>query len=120
LRDSSLGCVWFIRIGGEDAGYVIITFGYDLEFGGRQGTVTDLFIVDRYRRRGLGCETIRFVEGACRELGLEALELQVERKNPGAQAFYRKLGFEPHDRIPLGKRLKLQSIDDDDPVAIQN
>lgn len=116
LRDSSLGCVWFIRIGREDVGYVIVTFGYDLEFGGRQGTVTELFIVDRYRRLGLGRKTLGFVEGACRELGLETLELQVERKNLAAQAFYRKLGFEPHDRIPLSKRLKLQLIDDDDGV----
>lgn len=106
LRDSSIGRVWFIRFGSEDVGYIILTFSYDVEFGGRQGTVTDFYIIDGYRRLGLGSKTFRFIETACRELGLEALELQVERKNIAAQAFYRKLGFEPHDRIPLSKLLE--------------
>jgi GNAT superfamily N-acetyltransferase len=109
LRDPSIGRAWLVRLDREDVGYVILTFGYDLEFGGRQATVTDLFIVDSYRRLGLGSKTLRFVEATCRELFLEALELQVERKNVAAQTFYRKLGFEPHDRIPLSKRLKVSS-----------
>jgi len=106
LRDPSIGRVWLIRLGSEDVGYIILTFSFDVEFGGRQGTVMDLYIVDGYRRLGLGRKTFRFIETACRELGLEALELQVERKNIAAQAFYGKLGFEPHDRIPLSKLLK--------------
>lgn len=105
LRDPSIGRVWLIRLGREDVGYVILTFGYDIEFGGRQGTVTDLYIVEDHRRLGLGSKTFRFLEAACTEFFLEALELQVERKNVSAQAFYRKLGFEPVDRIPLSKRL---------------
>src|SRR5919108_6683023 len=59
LRDPSRGRVWIIRISHEDVGYVILTFGYDLEFGGRQATITDLYIASRYRRRGLGTETLR-------------------------------------------------------------
>lgn len=106
LRDPSIGRVWLIRVGSEDVGYVILTFSYDVELGGRQGTVTDFYIVDGYRRLGLGTKTFRFIETACGELGLGALELQVERKNIVAQAFYRKLGFEPHDRIPLSKLLR--------------
>lgn len=106
LRDPSIGRVWLIRLGSQDVGYVILTFGYDVEFGGRQGTVTDLYIVEGYRRLGLGSKTFRFIEAACGELGLAALELQVERKNSAAQAFYHKLRFEPHDRVPLSKRLK--------------
>jgi ribosomal protein S18 acetylase RimI-like enzyme len=109
LGDRSIGRVWLIRLGSDDVGYVTLTFSYDVEFGGRQGTVTDLYIVDGYRRLGLGSKTLRFIETACRELGLEVLELQVERKNVAAQAFYRKLGFEPHDRIPLSKRLTISS-----------
>lgn len=105
LRDPSIGRVWLIRLGPEEVGYVILTFSYDIEFGGRQGTVTDLYILEGYRRLGLGSKTFRFLEAACGEFSVEALELQVERKNVAAQAFYRKLGFEPSDRIPLSKRL---------------
>jgi ribosomal protein S18 acetylase RimI-like enzyme len=88
-------------------GYVILTFGGDLEFGGRQATVTDLYIIDGYRRLGLGSKILHFVEETCKELGIKALELQVERKNVAAQTFYCKLGFERHDRIPLSKRLRV-------------
>lgn len=109
LRDHSIGCVWLIRLGREDVGYIILTFGYDVEFGGRQGTVTDFYIAERYRRLGLGSKTFSFLEAACGDLGLEALELQVERRNVAAQAFYRKVGFEPQDRIPLSKRLNTRS-----------
>ena len=33
LRDKSLGKVWTIHHGTETAGYAILTFNYDLEFG---------------------------------------------------------------------------------------
>jgi ribosomal protein S18 acetylase RimI-like enzyme len=54
---------------------------------------------------GLGTQTLKFVEGVYRELDLGALELQVERDNLRARAFYKKLGFKSHDRIPLSKEL---------------
>ena len=34
LGDESLGCVWIIDDGNAVAGYSILTFNYDLEFGG--------------------------------------------------------------------------------------
>jgi ribosomal protein S18 acetylase RimI-like enzyme len=105
LQQPSLGRVWLIRVGVDDAGYVVLTFGYDLEVGGRQATVTELYLLERYRRLGIGTKTLHFLETKCRELGVAALELQVEKDNVEAQAFYRKLGFQAHDRIPLSKRL---------------
>jgi len=106
LRDPSRGRVWIIRFDSKDIGYAVLTFGYDLEFGGPQATLTELYILPAYRRRGVGMRTIQFVEGTCRELGIAALELQVERDNIQAQSFYRKLQFEVHDRIPMSKKLK--------------
>ncbi|MBV9181606.1 MAG: GNAT family N-acetyltransferase [Acidobacteria bacterium] len=105
MADNSLGRAWLIRFAGCDAGYVIVTFGYDLEFGGRQATLTDLYIVEKYRRMGLGKSALGLVAITCRTMGITTLELQVERHNRAAQAFYRKLGFEEHDRIPMSKSL---------------
>ena len=39
LRNSRLGQVWIIRTEEQDVGYVVLTFGYDLELGGHHGTV---------------------------------------------------------------------------------
>ena len=48
---------------------------------------------------------IRFVEDACRDLGVEALHLEVERGNTRAQTVYHKAGFADHDRYLLTKWL---------------
>jgi|SRR5579864_2012258 len=105
LRSRSLGRVWVIRVGKHNAGYIVLTFGYDLEFGGRQATVTEFYILEQYRRLKIGTQALNFVEGFCRELGIGALELQAERNNARARSFYKKLGFKSHDRIPLSKEL---------------
>jgi ribosomal protein S18 acetylase RimI-like enzyme len=106
LREPSLGRVWIIRYGDKAVGHAILTFGYDLEFNGRQATITELFIAPEYRSRRLGRKMIRLIEGTCRQLGIGALELQVERDNVRAQSLYRKLGFRAHDRIPMSKMLR--------------
>ena len=106
LRDPSLGRVWIIRFGRKAVGHAILTFGYDLEFNGRQATITELFIAPAYRSRRMGSKMIKLIEETCRQLGIGALELQVERDNVRAQSLYRKLGFRAHDRIPMSKMLR--------------
>jgi ribosomal protein S18 acetylase RimI-like enzyme len=105
LRDESLGCVWIIHQGTDVAGYIILTFNYDLEFGGMQGIVTDLFLRRKYRGRGLGKRALDCVEAYCCSRGISAIELQVEHRNKAAQKFYRKLGFRKLSRIVMGKDL---------------
>jgi ribosomal protein S18 acetylase RimI-like enzyme len=106
LKDPSLGRVWIIRCGDKAVGHAILTFGYDLEFNGRQATITELFIAPAYRSLRLGSKMIKLIERTCRQLGIDALELQVERDNVRAQSLYRKLGFSTHDRIPMSKMLR--------------
>ena len=105
LKDPSLGRVWIIHVEEQAVGYVILTFGYDLEFGGLVAMLTELYIAPTHRCHGIGTRLIRFLETTCRDLGVTGLELQVERDNPEAQAFYQTVGFKAHDRIPLSKRI---------------
>ena len=105
LRDETLGRVWLIRQGRDTAGYVILTFNYDLEFGGLQGIVTDLYLREGHRGRGLGKQALDGVADYCRSHGISAIELQVEHENKAAQAFYRALGFRKLSRIVMGKSL---------------
>jgi ribosomal protein S18 acetylase RimI-like enzyme len=105
LRDESLGCVWIIRDGNAVVGYIILTFNYDLEFGGLQGIVTDLFLKEKYRGRGVGTMALDCVAQYGRARGISAIELQVEHENKAAQGFYRKLGFRKLSRIVMGKDL---------------
>jgi len=105
LKDESIGHAWLIQSGAKAVGYVIFTYGFDLEFGGRLALVTDLYLEEEFRGQGLGRMTLKRIEEFCRANGVRALELQVERDNSEAQALYRKFGFEAADRIPLSKRL---------------
>ncbi len=105
LRDEIFGRAWLILNRIQPVGYIILTFGFDLEFGGRQATVTDLYIKRAQRGKGLGPKLLLRVEDFCRESGVQALELQVTRRNIRAVAFYERFGFQAHDRIPMSKRI---------------
>ena len=103
LGDESLGRVWLIQLGAETAGYLVLTLGFSLEFKGRDAFVDELYLREEFRGRGLGTRALHFAEGACRELGVRALHLEVERANTAAQGVYRRAGFRDHDRHLLTK-----------------
>ncbi len=103
LGDGSLGEVWTMRRGGEAVGYFVLGFGFSLEFRGRDAFLDELYVREAHRGGGVGRRAIRQAEEVCRERGVRALHLEVERKNTGAQAFYRTLGFGDHDRYLLTK-----------------
>lgn len=105
LGDSSLGAVWLIELEQSIAGYFVLTFGFDLEFGGRVGTITELYLTPSARRRGLGTAALAFVEATLCDGGVHALELQVEHDNIEALACYEKFGMTKHARVPMSKRL---------------
>jgi ribosomal protein S18 acetylase RimI-like enzyme len=105
VADESLGRAWLVEWGGEPAGYVVLTYGFSLEFGGRDAFIDELFVHEEFRGRGLGRRAIELAERACRERGIRALHLEVERANTTAQELYRRAGFRDHDRYLMTKRL---------------
>jgi GNAT superfamily N-acetyltransferase len=105
LANASLGGAWLIESGSDLVGYFALTYGFDLEFGGRHAILTDLFLIAPQRRQGLGSATLCFIEGLLEARGIGALELQAERDNEEALAFYRRHGFERRDRVPMSKRI---------------
>lgn len=105
LADDSCGVAHLILFGGEVAGYVVVTFSFSLEFGGRDAFVDELFVSEAFRGRGAGWGALRLAEEVCRARGVRALHLEVERANEAAQGLYRKAGFTDHDRHLMTKRL---------------
>jgi GNAT superfamily N-acetyltransferase len=98
IEDSSLGRVWMIQTSAEVIGYVVLAFGYSLEYHGRDAWIDELFLLDSYRNRGLGTKTLEFVLEQCHLLGVQALHLEVEQTNVAGQALYRKMGFAAHEQ----------------------
>lgn len=107
LANASLGEAWFVRSGEKALGYFVLTFGFDLEFGGRQATMTDLYLDADSRGRGIGRATMSHIETLLKERGIGALELQVEDDNRDALGFYERIGFTRHSRVPMSKKVRL-------------
>lgn len=105
LADARLGRVYLIEIGDALVGYLVVTFGFSLEFKGRDAFVDELFLREGFRRRGLGSRALAVAEACCRGEGVRALHLEVERANTSAQEVYRRAGFRDHDRYLLTKWL---------------
>ena len=82
---------WIARREGEATGYVVITLGYSIEYGGRDGFIDDLYVVPVARGLGVGRQLIAF---ALREAGTNALwrsgtlHLEVEVENENALHAY--------------------------------
>jgi ribosomal protein S18 acetylase RimI-like enzyme len=105
LGNDSYGQIHLIYANKAIAGYLVVTFGFSLEFRGRDAFVDELYIQEEYRGQGIGKKSLQFAEEICREQGIQALHLEVERENANAQAVYRKAGFVDHDRYLLTKWL---------------
>jgi ribosomal protein S18 acetylase RimI-like enzyme len=106
-RGEPLARGWIVHSAGRAAGYVVITLGFSIEYGGRDGFIDDLYLVPEVRGRGWGRCVLDF---ACREakrLGIKTLHLEVEVGNDRAARLYRGAGFEQTGRRLM--RLRLQS-----------
>lgn len=103
LHDESLGRVWLIQKLSEAIGYIVLTFGYSLEYRGRDAFIDEFYIRETHRGQGVGRKTIQFIERVCPSLGIQALHIEVERNNTAAQSFYRKVEFEDQDSYLMTK-----------------
>lgn len=104
LGDRSLGGAWLVERAGAVIGYAIVTFGYDLEFAGRDAYLTELWIDPAARGAGAGRAVLELLGPAARALGVHALHLQVRPDNP-ARRLYERCGYVASPRIIMTRRL---------------
>ena len=105
FANDSHGLACLILLGEQVAGYVVITFGFSIEFRGRDALIDELFIKDEFRGRGLGSAALRHAEGVCRDRRIRALHLEVDRGNTRAQSVYARAGFADRGNHLLNKWL---------------
>jgi ribosomal protein S18 acetylase RimI-like enzyme len=105
LGASALGFVLVADRGDRLLGYVVVTFNYDLEWGGRDAFVTELWVEHELRHAGIGRALLRAAEDRARAQGVLALHLVVRPENEAARRLYAREGFEPVPRVMLTKVL---------------
>ncbi|WP_417727388.1 GNAT family N-acetyltransferase [Roseovarius sp.] len=93
LEGSPHGVVYLIGPGRAPIGYIVISFGWSVEFGGLDGYVDEFYIRPGVRGRGIGSEVMTSLPKALAGAGLKALHLEVRRDNDKALKLYEKLRF---------------------------
>ena len=98
ISNENLGKSWLIYSENEIVGYIILTFIFSFEYGGKIAFVDELFIKETARGKGIGKEAIQFIQREVPKLSLKLLYLEVEPHNENAQKLYLAHDFEFHNR----------------------
>lgn len=106
IGDAALGVVGMVEVDARVAGYFIVTWGFDLEWGGRDAFLTDLYLEPGHRGAGLGARALAAVEDVARAGGAAALHLMVRPENEPAVRLYTRGGFRSPPRTLLSKALR--------------
>ncbi|MEM1352818.1 MAG: GNAT family N-acetyltransferase [Pseudomonadota bacterium] len=85
-------------------GYLVITFGWSLEFGGLDGFIDEIYVRPGVRGRGIASETLQALPRALAGAGLKALHLEVGRAAEQTQRLYARAGFVPRENYMLMTR----------------
>ncbi|HEV2992557.1 MAG TPA: GNAT family N-acetyltransferase [Candidatus Angelobacter sp.] len=104
LASPSAGRAFLICKDGLCIGYLVLSFDFSMEYGGKNGWIDELFVQREFRGQGVGSRAMDFAVKTARELGAKVLHLEVSRENPAID-LYRRLGFEDHGRYLLSKWL---------------
>lgn len=100
LADDVLGQVWLLRHDVDGAlGYAVLTWGWGLESGGREGLLDELFVADGHRQHGLGGRLLEAVIEAARGARCRTLFLETEAANDAARSFYARHGLVREDSV---------------------
>ena len=105
VADPTLGGALFFTVDGAAVGYAVVTYGYDLEYGGRDAFLTELFIVDGARGQGVGKRGLAAAEAYAKDGGAHALHLLVRHDNAMARALYDGAGYHAEPRVVMTKPL---------------
>jgi ribosomal protein S18 acetylase RimI-like enzyme len=105
LADPAHGRALLIEVEDAVAGYLVVCFGWSLEFHGRDAFLDELYLRERFRGQGIGTRALEVAAEVCRTSGVRALHLEVERSNTRAQAVYRRTGFADRDYYLMTRRL---------------
>ncbi len=106
VDEPSLG---FALVARDDAGaplgYALVTFGFDLEYGGRDCFLTELFVREDARGGGHGAALLEAAAQEARREGAGAMHLQVRAENATARALYEGRGWRASTRVLMSRAL---------------
>lgn len=93
LEGSPHGAVWLIGPRRAPVGYVVVSFGWSMEYGGMDAIVDELFVRNAVRKRGMGSDALNGLAKALKDGGIKALHLEADLGNDTLKRFYERAKF---------------------------
>src|SRR5260370_28793778 len=90
LRNPSQGKMWLMENHKKPVGYALLTYNFELEYGGAEGVLRDLFVERPFRNQGIGSLALYEVEDYCPERGMGAVPLQLSLRTKTAAILFPK------------------------------
>jgi ribosomal protein S18 acetylase RimI-like enzyme len=97
LEGSPHGAVYLIGPRGAPIGYLVVTFGWSVAYGGLDAVIDEIYVRRAVRGRGIAADALDALARALRDAGLVALHLEVDRENAAAQRLYTRARFAPRE-----------------------
>ena len=104
LRALPYGVAYLIGPPRAPIGYIVVCFGWSVEFGGLDAIIDELYIRPGVRGRGIATEALIALPRALAEGGLRAIHLEVDRENEKAIKLYKRAGFAPREKYMFMSR----------------
>jgi ribosomal protein S18 acetylase RimI-like enzyme len=104
LEGTPYGAVYLIGPPRAPIGYMAVTFGWSLEFGGMDGSIDEIYVRPGVRGRGVATETLQALPRALSGAGLKALHLEIGRGDAKAEKLFARNGFKARaDNVLMSK-----------------
>ncbi len=101
---SAIDTVLVAEVGGDLAGFASLRLLPQIESDRLHAELSDIYVREERRRRGIGRALLRSAENLARSSGCARIFLVTGLDNDGARAFYRALGYRDH-AVQMGKDL---------------
>jgi len=98
VTNENLGKGWLIYFKNEVVGYIILTFIFSFEYQGQIAFLDELYVKEKARGKGIGKQSLQFIQQQAPKLSLKIIYLEVEQHNETAQKLYIANDFAIHKR----------------------
>ena len=105
FKNEALATPYFIKQGNEKIGYVILTRYHSVEKGGLTIYIDELYVEERFRRRGVGKTILDEVVNIARREKAKALWANTEHNNEGSQRFFKNAGFRQNKYLNFERQI---------------
>lgn len=101
MENEHLGSPFLIVEDKQTVGYIVLCFGFSIEFGGIDAFVDEFYLIPAARGRGVGAVVLEEAKRKATERGVVALHLEVAKGNERARRLYVRHGFAPRDHYTM-------------------